>query len=854
MVISINNVLSSEDINYLLNIPEVLTAKNKIDNLYNNTSGSVYFSIPLTPSIKSTINQKIGLDLSNVKSIPMRWIKGDTLPHIDRGINNFENTYLMYLTDSSGELIVDNESYPIEKNHAYIFNEGLDHKTINTGINNNYEPRLLLGPMSEKAFAVGAATTISAPGGTTVNIKYTALNGLQFTYDNIEWIGMSTPFNVENTNTAAGILKIVFITDISLFTPNSYFICNTSKIQFGSETLNNDGTRPIITINGNEGDNYPGLIRNGTIGDAGYDDIYVFNLDVRNVGSTLETGGGWVAQSFFGKGGGPGNATINNYIINCSSNGSINEFGGGIVGSSAGNFNGSLTVIGCSSSGNININAGGIIGSEAAINGGTITINSCWSSGNIDDAAGGIIGSEAADSLAADTTTVTITNCYSEGNITGASAGGICGIDPTLHGGTINISNCYSIGDITGTNSGGIVGEVDNSGPNNIGNIVVSNCYTTGAINSNNQAGGICGVLTNNPNININHCYVAGSISAGGIDGYIIGNSDFIDGIDGDIVVSNCYVEALDADDGWDSGNANTVLNGFPTGSIGTTWISKGVNIPYELYNMGYTPYDATNITGSPPNLVRTETLTVAKTETATAGLKNAFYAILYIVEDNNGITINETTGAISTTTSTDTGTYTIYIYNSGSYNITTLTLTVGELPCLTEDTTVLTPKGYINVGRLRKGDNVITSDNRIVEIVKIYKSRVIGSNLTYPCIVPKNSIGTNYPPETFKISQGHLIRYSNSKIIYWIYPRKYFKLDKSQQLIKYYHIKLDNYITDHLVINNGVVVESLGNHPSDKPNNKQYYDNIKESKLRLRKKYLKLKKISKISKISKIL
>jgi hypothetical protein len=54
---------------------------------------------------------------------------------------------------------------------------------------------------------------------------------------------------------------------------------------------------------------------------------------------------------------------------------------------------------------------------------------------------------------------------------------------------------------------------------------------------------------------------------------------------------------------------------------------------------------------------------------------------------------------------------------------------------------------------------------------------------------------------------------------------------------IKYYHIKLENYITDHLVINNGVVVESLGNHPSDIYNN--HYS--KESKLRLRKKYNKI-------------
>jgi hypothetical protein len=37
----------------------------------------------------------------------MRWIKGDTAPHIDVGQSTFTNTYLLYLNDSIGELIID---------------------------------------------------------------------------------------------------------------------------------------------------------------------------------------------------------------------------------------------------------------------------------------------------------------------------------------------------------------------------------------------------------------------------------------------------------------------------------------------------------------------------------------------------------------------------------------------------------------------------------------------------------------------------------------------------------------------------------------------------------------------------
>jgi len=86
-------------------------------------------------------------------SIPMRWIKGDTPPHIDKGTDDFNNTYLMYLTDSAGNLIIDGQSYPINAGDAHIFNEGLSHSTINTGDSE----RLMIGPMSENGFHVGIA-------------------------------------------------------------------------------------------------------------------------------------------------------------------------------------------------------------------------------------------------------------------------------------------------------------------------------------------------------------------------------------------------------------------------------------------------------------------------------------------------------------------------------------------------------------------------------------------------------------------------------------------------------------------------------------------------------------------------
>jgi hypothetical protein len=81
----------------------------------------------------------------------MRWIKGDTEAHVDRGSRSFENTYLVYLQDSEGEFVLGTDSYPITANTGFIFSEGTMHKTLNTGLT----PRLLIGPMNEFAGPVG---------------------------------------------------------------------------------------------------------------------------------------------------------------------------------------------------------------------------------------------------------------------------------------------------------------------------------------------------------------------------------------------------------------------------------------------------------------------------------------------------------------------------------------------------------------------------------------------------------------------------------------------------------------------------------------------------------------------------
>jgi autotransporter-associated beta strand protein len=163
-----------------------------------------------------------------------------------------------------------------------------------------------------------------------------------------------------------------------------------------------------------------------------------------------------------------------------------------------------------------------------------------------------------------------------------------------------------------------------------------------------------------------------------------------------------------------------------------------------------------------------------------------------------------------------DTTRWDLSLNNTGTrYPVTTtnnrtyqLILTLTNLVCLTPETIVLTQNGYVSITTLNKGDYITTDDNRQVQIKEIYLRKFKANKITNPYIIPKNSIDYNYPPEELKLSGGHLIKYQN----YWVLPRLagVFKQDTSKDIITYYHIKLENYKTDHLVINGGAVVESL--------------------------------------------
>jgi hypothetical protein len=379
--------------------------------------------------------------------------------------------------------------------------------------------------------------------------------------------------------------------------------------------------------------------------------------------------------------------------------------------------------------------------------------------------------------------------CYSTGVI-GNSAGGIFGAS-SGDAGDASAIKCYSTG-LIGESSGGIFGSY---GGNN-GNASANKCYSSGNINTN--GGGIYGIDAglNQGTSSATNCYSKGIITTTGNGIYGTGKVNE--------TVTNCY----SANGSWNTATANTLLSGTPTITIGETWIATTINQPYELNEFGYSPYSINNIDLLiSPNLNQTYSQTIdAGSSTYNAIISGKNYTILSVSQPS--ITINNTTGSISSSILTPSNIYTVYIRNNGSYHITTVILTIttpGPIPCLLEDTMVLTPNGYVNITELREGDEVITGNHKIVQITKIFETIAKGDEDSYPCIIPKNGIAANYPPSELKISQNHLIRYYNQ----WIRPKDYFPLDRSYKIIKYYHIRLENYLTDDLVINDGIVVES---------------------------------------------
>ena len=742
-IYNLENILNFDEINKILD-SDIVKKFNKLLEKQN----VVNFTIPLSESLKIKLENI--LNLSTITQIPMRWIKGDTQKHSDKGQSDFKNTYLIYLNDSVGNLVIDDKIFPIQAGTGYIFNEGLAHETINT---QNTE-RLMIGPMSEEGFVVGynsfldSSTDIYISQDTSGNIFYS------FNENNENSVILPRPpIEIRNSNTPNQI-SVKLTTNITIDDRNQYFLCGSSNITY-------DGNGHNIII-GTDIVDYPGLINNGPSNaqyNNAHSNITVTNINISFTGEpSLLINNGWICQSYFGQG------VSNNLITNCSNTCPI-TYGnsGGICGAYLGANGGYVRIENCYNTGSIqNTNTGGICGSYLGDNGGTVSISNCYNTSNIiSSASGGICGSFLAG-------TITIEKCYNIGDILDDDSGGICGQYAGTNGIT-TIRNCYNIGSISSKRSGGICGS--NISPN--GSVTIDTCYNLGDINNiesgnNIKSGGICGA-------NARFTSIINSYSYGAFYGSNPENT---------ATATNCY----SIDGSWSDSSANANLT-----NINTKWISIDLDTPFILSAFDSNLY-------SPNYVSETYTYGTSQTYTTTSGLLLlATYRLLKVnnTVPSNYITIDSSTGVLSFTNfSLNTSTTFVAqvfasfgkapVYYGYSTSQFILNVTINANVCFLEGTPVLTDQGVINIDKIIPKIHTI-QNKKIIAITKT------ASKDEYLICFEKNALGNNIPSERTIISKNHLV-FNKEKMIK---AEEFMKEYKNVHKIKYSNEPLYNVLID---------------------------------------------------------
>jgi hypothetical protein len=227
---------------------------------------------------------------------------------------------------------------------------------------------------------------------------------------------------------------------------------------------------------------------------------------------------------------------------------------------------------------------------------------------------------------------------------------------------------------------------------------------------------------------------------------------------------------------------------------------------------MGYTPYTIQNIVliEGDPTLNNGYSITGYQGSSLQAGIRTGLsYSILQIDDSDPSvfptITINSTTGSISTTSETTTGVYNLCIRNTGSYNITIVELTIYETPnipiCFPAGTLVLTDQGEIEINKINIKKNTV-GGNRIIAITETVPLD------SYLVCIEKNSLAPNVPNRQTIISKDHKIMVNKKLVsaenlvqhISSVYKIKYNKE-------RLYNVLLDDYST--MSVNN-LIVETM--------------------------------------------
>jgi len=122
----------------------------------NTTTNVTTFYIYVSEAICTKLFNRLRLAISPHQRIPLTCAVGDVPSHVDHPADGspFDDTYVLYLNDREGDLVIGGEAYPIQQGRCYVFSEGMEHSVV--GANNS--TRWMLGPMTKMGTKVGAIT------------------------------------------------------------------------------------------------------------------------------------------------------------------------------------------------------------------------------------------------------------------------------------------------------------------------------------------------------------------------------------------------------------------------------------------------------------------------------------------------------------------------------------------------------------------------------------------------------------------------------------------------------------------------------------------------------------------------
>lgn len=239
------SVLTPDQVQYIHSLDTVIRHRPHLP--YSN----VRFTCPLSAEIKAAIHASLGLDLSNVAEVPMRWVHGDTAGHVDVSHGTFEHTYLIYVSSSEGDFVLGDQSYPILEGCGIRFNEGIPHKTVGTGSGH----RLIIGPMNERGQPVGTALTYFASEADALSYTNPIGYGGSWTIESFNGI---TAWRLASNSSGTSSQAVTYYVGDVLNSDGSYFLYPNAPCLL-------EGTTVLCLIDGVEQEVPIEQIRTGTM-------------------------------------------------------------------------------------------------------------------------------------------------------------------------------------------------------------------------------------------------------------------------------------------------------------------------------------------------------------------------------------------------------------------------------------------------------------------------------------------------------------------------------------------------------------------------------------------------------------